>query len=128
MITTLFLLLLAPTWTDTDREDAIWSFSQCAAFHAIEADLTKDGTTAVEAHRAASRDFADAAKRLAPADGVDKVQQQRAEIEKSYRDALSEGDSQTMAEGWTELELACKDLYGVRDKAGQITAGEPAGR
>jgi hypothetical protein len=111
MIFALLLLAAQADMTETDREDLIWSFSNCAAFHAIEADMTQEGPVSADAHRAVAKDFVEAAHSLAGADGLAAANEQLGKVEKSYRDELAKGDSRVMAEGWTALESACKEQY-----------------
>jgi hypothetical protein len=111
MIITLLMLAAQPEIADADRQDLIYSFTQCAAFHAIEAELTPDGVSSPDAHRAVAKDFIEAAHSLAGANGLAATNEQLAQIEKSYRDEFAKGDSRALAEGWTALESACKEQY-----------------
>jgi hypothetical protein len=111
MIFALFLIAAQTELTQMDREDLIWSFSQCAAFHAIEADMAQNGAGSADAQRAVSRDFLEAAHNLAGAAGIAAVDSQAQQIEKDHRTELAKGDARAMAEGWTALESACKEQY-----------------
>jgi hypothetical protein len=85
------------------------SLVQCAAFHMVEAGMTKDGADATAAHLATAEDYRIDARKHATAGQMpdDDIQTKAA----SYRNILTQGDPMEMAKGWTALESACRELH-----------------
>jgi hypothetical protein len=95
------------------------SLVQCAAFHSVEAGMTREGGDAAASHLATANDYrADARKHSA--DGNEATAD--ADIQTAitlYTKMLKEGDPVQMAKGWTSLESACRELHIVK---GQLAA------
>lgn len=109
---------------DSARSDAYDAMLGCAAFHTIES--TSSSGDAAAAQKAVAYDFAGVAARLAP-DG--RTETANADLEKrltDYRAKLDTGDVREMAEEWTALDSACRELYPVRDAVVKALAAEPA--
>ena len=114
------LLLLAaqpqvapPTILDADSE-TYQSLLSCAAFHAIEADRVARDANAAAAQKAISRDFLDSATPFGPNHTAEAAEQELIAMVVVYRERLENGEPRAMAEQWTALELACRDLYPAR--------------
>ncbi len=128
MLIPFLMLFAAPEFTDSDREDAVASHIQCAAFHTIEADIGTATEKSPDAHRAVARDFLDVALHLAGSAKADAVQADLTAVEADYREELKKGDARAMAEGWTELESACTELHKVKDALLSRTGGDENSR
>lgn len=118
------VLIAAPLLAqDDDRSDAYAAMLGCSAFHTIES--TKLQGDAAEAQRAMAYDFAKVAVALAP-DGKEETADAdlKATLE-SHQKKLDTGDVREMAEGWTALESACRELYPARDKLVEAFAARP---
>lgn len=101
----------------SERSDAYDAMLGCAAFHTIES--TRAGSDAAEAQLAIAYDFAEVAAGLAP-DG--QVATANADLETrltKYRKDLDTGDVREMAEEWTIMESACRELYPLRGAIGR---------
>jgi hypothetical protein len=110
------LLLFTPPLLaqDDDRGDAYASMLGCSAFHTIESSKLQGD--AAEAQRALAYDFAKVAVALAP-DGQEETADSDLKFTlESYQKKLDTGDVREVAEGWTALESACRELYPARDK------------
>jgi hypothetical protein len=109
------LLLASPLLAqDDDRGDAYASMLGCSAFHTIESSTLQGD--AAEAQRALAYDFAKVAVALAP-DGQEETADSDLKFTlESYQKKLDTGDVREVAEGWTALESACRELYPARDK------------
>jgi hypothetical protein len=110
------LLLSAPSQANDNAlgREYYDSLVQCAAFHTIEAGLTREGENATASHLATANDYrADARKHAVNGNATTAD----ADIETAttlYRKMLKEGDPKDMAKGWTALESACRELHGVK--------------
>jgi hypothetical protein len=90
------------------------SLVQCAAFHAVEAGMTREGENAAASHLATANDYRADARKHAP-DG--KPETADADVDsksKTYRKMIAEGDAEDMAKGWTSLESACRELHSAK--------------
>ena len=104
-----FLLLFLSA--DAETYD---SLLRCAAFHTIEGErLVRDeGAAAGDAQLALARDFsATATAMLSDDNDTNAVETDLAQRKAEYLDKLVSGDVKVVAEQWTALELACKELY-----------------
>lgn len=125
MLIPFLIMLVAPEFTDADRDDAIASYVQCAAFHRIEAEMATGDEPAADAHRASAGDFLEVALHLAGSAKADAVNSDLASVETDYRSQLKKGEVRAVAEGWTQLESACKELHLVREALlGKPDSGE----
>lgn len=123
---------LCASWAGEDgdeRSDAYDAMLGCAAFHTIES--TREAGDASEAQLAIAYDFAEVAASLAP-DG--QIATANADLEArlaEYRQDLDTGDVREMAEEWTTMESACREIYPLRGAIGKaLLKAEPddAGR
>lgn len=109
------LLLFQPVLTEQEDYNALLS---CAAFHAVEAE--RGASSNREAQLAASRDFLDVAAALASAKSLGTAAEaDLKQLQVDYASHLREGDPAAMAEQWTALDLACRELYPA---LGKVTA------
>ena len=101
------LLLFQPVSAEQEDYNALLS---CAAFHAVEAERGEPSNR--EAQLAASRDFLDVAAALTSAKSLGtSAQADLKQLQTDYARHLREGDAKAMAEQWTALDLACRELY-----------------
>ncbi|WP_147291755.1 hypothetical protein [Sphingorhabdus pulchriflava] len=101
------LLLFQPVSAEQEDYNALLS---CAAFHAVEAERGESSNR--EAQLAASRDFLDVAAALTSAKSLGtSAQADLKQLQTDYARHLREGDAKAMAEQWTALDLACRELY-----------------
>jgi hypothetical protein len=108
-------LLAIPAQADEDERQEIYSsLLSCAAFHTIEA--TKSSGDASAAQMATAYDYANAATVFA-ADGKSAtVDAELKTLLESFKQKLDTGEPRAMAEQWTALESACRELYGAKDE------------
>jgi hypothetical protein len=128
LIFALTIALLSASITAEDgseRSEAYDAMLGCAAFHTIESTTSKGD--AAEAQLAIAYDFAASAAELAP-DG--QTATANADLEKrlaEYRSELDTGDVREMAEEWTAMESACREIYPLRAAIGKaLGKSEPA--
>ena len=101
------LLWFQPLSAEQEDYNALLS---CAAFHAVEAE--RGASSNREAQLAASRDFLDVAAALASAKSLGTVAEaDLKQLQTDYARHLGEGEAKAMAEQWTALDLACRELY-----------------
>lgn len=97
------------------------SLVQCAAFHTVESGMAQEGGDAAASHLATANDYRNDARKHAidgqPASADTDIQTAIA----LYRKMIAEGDAQDMAESWTQLESACRELHSVKAQLGQKT-------
>ena len=119
----LSLVLAAALFADDSERKAYYdSMLSCAAFHTIEA--TRADADGAQAQQAVAVDFAKTAVSMS-ADGT--VETVNADLEillAKFREELDTGDVRQMAEDWTDLESACRELYPVRDLFTQMADKE----
>ncbi len=102
-----------------EREEVYDAMISCAAFHTIESTYVTGN--AAEAQLAVAYDFAETATALAP-DGLAATANLALEAKLAqYRKQLDEGDVREMAEDWTALESACREIYPLLDAIGRST-------
>jgi hypothetical protein len=103
-------LLLTAQMSAEDRSELNDAVFGCAAFHAIEAEMQAGDPVRSETQLAASKDWLELAKRVRSDDADAKF----AALIADYRQKLKNGDPREMAEDWTELESACRELHKIR--------------
>lgn len=106
----LLLMLQSPPAPDAESYQSLLG---CAAFHGIEGErLTRANDAAGgEAQRALGEDFKTAATQFLPSEKAAQVDADLAALTAAYRERLGSGEARSMAEQWTALELACRELY-----------------
>lgn len=111
----LLLLLAVPAQADEDERQEIYSsLLHCAAFHTIEA--TKTSGDASAAQMASAYDYANAAT-VFVADGRSAtVDAELKALLDSFKQKLDTGEPRAMAEQWTALESACRELHVAKDE------------
>jgi hypothetical protein len=105
------MLLITTAEPETDKE-LYRSFVQCAAFHKVEAYKS---AMASDAQNALSEDFLKVAKYRVPNGDPAAAEADVKGMAKEYQSIISKGDPAQMAQDWTALESACKELYRVKD-------------
>jgi hypothetical protein len=126
LIFILALLAASPPADDSERAEAYDAMLGCAAFHTIESSAKKGDEA--EAQLAIAYDFAGVAAKLSP-DGQSVTANADLEMRLTeYRAALDSGDVRDIAEDWTNLESACRELYPVRNFVGATPPDQPAQR
>lgn len=103
---------------DGDRADAYDAMLGCAAFHTIESSKLEGD--AASAQRALAYDFAEVAAKLAPDGKVATANDDLTKFLASYREKLDTGDVREVAEDWTALESACREIYPLRQSIGKV--------
>jgi hypothetical protein len=102
---------------DGDRSDAYDAMLSCSAFHAIEGSKLQGD--AAEAQRALAYDFAEVAATLAPDGTEETANADLKSVLETFQKKLDTGDVRKMAEDWTALESACRELYPIRKAIGK---------
>jgi hypothetical protein len=105
------LLLSAPVQDNAMGRELYDSLVQCAAFHSVEAGMTREGGDSAASHLAAANDYrAEARKQTAEA-SPQSADREIDAVTVHYRKMLAEGDPKDMAKSWTSLESACRELH-----------------
>jgi hypothetical protein len=98
------------------------SLVQCAAFHTVEAGMTREGGDAAASHLATANDYRADARKHSPDGQSATADADVKTTSELYRRMIAEGDAEDMAKSWTSLESACRELHiakgPVADKAG----------
>jgi hypothetical protein len=103
-------LLAIPVHADEDERQEIYnSLLSCAAFHTIEA--TKNQGDASAAQTASAYDYANAATVFAADGRSATVDADLKVLLESFKQKLDTGEPRAMAEQWTALESACRELH-----------------
>jgi hypothetical protein len=90
------------------------SLVQCAAFHTVEAGMTREGENAAASHLATANDYRTDARKHAPNGKPETADADVDSKSKTYRKMIAEGDADDMAKGWTSLESACRQLHSAK--------------
>jgi hypothetical protein len=98
---------------EAERQEIYSSFLHCAAFHTIES--TKTSGDAAAAQQASAYDYANAATVFAADGRADTVDAELKTLLTSFKEKLDTGAPREMAEQWTALESACRDLHQAKD-------------
>ena len=115
----LILMSTAPLLAqDSERSEAYDAMLGCAAFHTIEASRAVQ-TDAADAQLAIAYDFAEVAAGLFPDGLVITANNDLKQRLIDYRTKLDTGDVREVAEDWTTLESACRELYPLRGAIGK---------
>lgn len=122
----IFSLILAATLVadDAERQSNYDAMLSCAAFHTIEA--TRADTDGAEAQQAVAVDFAKTAVALSPDRNVATVNTDLESLLAKFREELDTGEVRQMAEDWTTLEGACRELYPIRHLLQQMAEEKAA--
>jgi hypothetical protein len=109
----LFSILLLTAYADPEEDKELYrSLIQCAAFHKIEAEKSRDNK---DAQNALAMDFLRVAEEKVPNRNVLAAEADVDAMAKEYQAIMTKGDPEDIARGWTSLESACRDLYRVKD-------------
>lgn len=110
----LLALAAVPAQADeAERQEIYSSFLYCAAFHTIESGKTSGDAAA--AHSAAADDYAKAATAFSEDGNADSVDGELKTLLQDFKGKLDNGAPREMAEQWTALESACRELHPVKD-------------
>jgi glutamate synthase domain-containing protein 3 len=122
----IFSLILAAMLVadDAERQSNYDAMLSCAAFHTIEA--TRADTDGAEAQQAVAVDFAKTAVALSTDHQVGTVNADLEQLLAKFREELDTGDVRQMAEDWTTLESACRELYPIRHLMQQMAEEKAA--
>jgi hypothetical protein len=108
------LLIAVPaTARDDSRQEIYDALLSCAAFHTIEASRAEGNAAA--AQQASAVDYADAAVNFAPDARKTTTDADLKALLESHRAKLANGEPRAMAEQWTALESACRELHPMKD-------------
>ncbi len=108
------LLLSGPTPDNAIGRELFDSLVQCAAFHSVEAGLTREGGDSAASHLATANDYRTDARKQTPEATPETADREIDAVILHYRKMLAEGDPQDMAKSWTSLESACRELHGAK--------------
>ncbi len=108
-------LLASPVIAAEEGDREIYdTFLSCAAFHTIEASRTEG--IAAAAHQASAIDYAEAATAFAANQMTSTVNTDLETLLHSFKSKLDSGEPRAMAEQWTALESACRELHPLKDE------------
>jgi hypothetical protein len=99
---------------DEERAEVYQVMLSCAAFHTIEA--TKVGEDSSAAQQAVAEDYAAAAITFADDGLQETVNRDLQTLLTDFKKKLDTGEPRAMAEQWTALESACRELYPMKDE------------
>ncbi len=122
----IFSLILAAALVadDAERQSNYDAMLSCSAFHTIEA--TRADVDGAEAQQAVAVDFAKTAVALSTDQKIATVNADLATVLAKFREELDTGDVRQMAEDWTTLESACRELYPIRHLLQQLAEEKAA--
>jgi hypothetical protein len=110
----LLTLMPIPAQADDDGQSEIYqSLLSCAAFHTIEATKVQGDTAA--AQQGSAYDFAEAAVLFAPDGRTVTANDDLKVMLDNFQEKLNTGEARDMAEQWTGLETACRELHAAKD-------------
>ncbi len=113
LLSLLFLITAPAQATDEDRQEIYSSLLSCAAFHTIEATRTQGDAAAAQA--ATAYDYAVAAESFVADRKRTTVDAELKTLLADYKTKLDTGEPRAMAEQWTALEAACRELHAAKD-------------
>jgi hypothetical protein len=114
ILAALAMLSAIPASADEEERQGFYqSMLTCAAFHTIEA--SKSGGTAVDAQRALAVEYAEAAVVFTPDGKTETVDTDLKAMLQDFQNKLDTGDPREMAEQWTGTDMACNDLYPMKN-------------
>ncbi len=118
MIHILFAALLLSSAADesTPSRELYDSLVQCAAFHNVEAGMTRDGGDSAASHLATANDYRADARKQVPGGTTETADRDVDAVTVHYREILAKGDPADMAKSWTALESACRALHAAKAK------------
>jgi hypothetical protein len=99
---------------EAERAEVYQVMLSCAAFHTIES--TKVANDSSAAQIAVAKDYAEAAISFAGDGNKATVNSDLEALLADYRAKLDTGEPRAMAEQWTALESACRELYPIKDE------------
>ena len=122
----IFSLILAAALVadDAERQSNYDAMLSCSAFHTIEA--TRADADGAEAQQAVAVDFAKTAVALSTDQKIATVNADLATVLAKFREELDTGEVRQMAEDWTTLESACRELYPIRHLLQQMAEEKAA--
>ena len=122
----IFSLILAAALVavDAERQSNYDAMLSCSAFHTIEA--TRADADGAEAQQAVAIDFAKTAVALSADQKIATVNADLETVLAKFREELDTGDVRQMAEDWTTLESACRELYPIRHLLQQLAEEKAA--
>jgi hypothetical protein len=114
VVATLSLLAIPAQADEDERQEIYNSLLSCAAFHTIEATKTQGDASA--AQTASAYDYANAATVFAADGRSATVDAELKVLLESFKQKLDTGEPRAMAEQWTALESACRELHVAKDE------------
>jgi hypothetical protein len=90
------------------------SLVQCAAFHGVEAGMTREGGDSAASHLAMANDYRADARKHTPDGQPASADAAVEKVTTLYGKMVREGDAKQMAADWTALESACRTLHAAK--------------